>query len=162
MSVQPYSIFSTINTTKAIDAPVSTVWPVLRAMDEWNTFSEVFDIAFKKGDRVVEVGQKIIIMSPQLPVNTVEQYDEIIEESRICWTLRGFQLLGLGSPPVLSPPIILRTQRCIELFDDGSGGTILHNWISYAGLGWPFICLIFGMLNKSVFNEFNSELAAQF
>jgi hypothetical protein len=144
------------------------VWPVVKAMDQWSTFQDFFHVTFK-GDgknNTVQVGQQIFIAS-QFPIvdetTTLEEYDEIIEEHRICWTLRGFQVLGLGSPALLVPDGVLRTARCIELFDDNNGTTtILHNWISYAGVAWPLVCLFTGIITTNLFSDFNAALAAQF
>jgi hypothetical protein len=163
-TVVPFSKFSTINTTQVINANRSTVWPVVKAMDQWDTFQDFFDVTFKGGNGIPEVGQQLFITSafPVIDQTTLEEYDEIIEEERICWTLRGFQLLGLASPALPSPPRVLRTARCIELFDNGPNGTMIHNWISYAGVAWPLVCLFTGLITKNLFSDFNAELAAQF
>ena len=156
-NVQPFSKWSTLNTTAYIPASRSAVWPVLRAMNEWSTFQDVFDISFVGGNGVVELGQEIKIESA-FPT-TVEEYDEIVEEERICWTLNGFEILGISIP---SPYYVLRTARCIELFDIGNDVTLLHNWISYAGLGWPVVVSATGYLTKKFFDDFNAELAVEF
>jgi len=167
MSVKPFRGISTVNTTQAIPkASPSKVWPVLRAMDEWTVFQDTFAIELTNDEGVVKLGQDILISSnfpsPDfaiLPV-TLEEYDEIIEYQRICWTLKGFYFFNLVL--LVSPPQVLRTARCIELFDDGQGGTILNNWISYDGIGWPVIIATTGLLTRGLFQDFNAALAHQF
>jgi len=163
-TVEPFSPrLSTVNTTISIAAARSTVWPTLRAMDQWSTFQDLFSIELVNDDGVVELGQEIQITTnfPNLPPQvTLEEYNEIIEEERICWTLRGFVFGAITLP---SPEYFLRTARCIELFDDQeNNGTILHNWISYAGFGWPVVVLTTGTMTGNLFDEFNAALANQF
>ena len=188
MSVVPFGEAQTVNTTQHIPhVKPKYVWPVVKAMDEWDTFQDLFSVVLVddndknkhviataatnnnyKGDKddnesgpIVEVGQQIEITSdfPLIPQVTLEEYDEIIEEERICWTLRGFVL---GDVTIPSPPCILRTARCIELFKDGDDGTIIHNWISYEGLGWPVVVATTGKITENLFSDFNQELANQF
>lgn len=134
---------------------------VVRAMDQWSTFQDIFKAEFIDGNGVVEVGQKIRITTafPVLPQVTLERYDDLVENERLCWTVEGFELIGIKIP---SPNFVLKTARCIELSDDESGGTRVDNWISYAGLGWPAVCLFTGAITTDLFNDFNAELAAQF
>lgn len=162
MSIEPFTPFATVNTTTSIDAPRSSVWAVVKAMERWSDFQDNFDIELVDGG-VVELGQQILITA-KFPIGlsqtTLEEYDEIIERERICWTLRGFQFFG--SLTIDSPPSVLRTARCIELFDNYNGGTDVHNWISYAGVGWPAVVLGTGLSTRNLFNDFNEALAGQF
>lgn len=176
MSVVPFGEAQTVNTTQHIpNVKPKDVWPIVRAADEWETFQDLFsvvlvddsnnhhatDSADQENGPIVEVGQQIEITSdfPVVPQVTLEEYDEIIEEERICWTLRGFIFAGITIP---SPPSVLRTARCIELFKDGDGGTTMHNWISYAGVGWPVVMITTGTITENLFSDFNQELANQF
>lgn len=186
MSVVPFGEAQTVNTTQHIPhVKPKDVWPVVKAMDEWDTFQDLFSVVLVDGNKnkhvvaeannrykgdseensesgpIVEVGQQIEITSdfPVIPQVTLEEYDEIVEEERICWTLRGFIF---GEVTIPSPPCILRTARCIELFKDGEGGTIIHNWISYEGLGWPVVVATTGKITENLFSDFNQELANQF
>jgi hypothetical protein len=112
------------------------------------------------------VGQKIRITAAfpggLPPQTTLEQYNDIVEETRICWTLKGFELVP-GVLTVPAPFHVLRTERCIELFDGEVGSsTIIHNWISYAGVAWPAVCLLTGSIVEGLFHDFNAELALEF
>ena len=112
------------------------------------------------GDGVVEVGQQIRIGFPSTaPIFTRETYNEIVEEERICWTVNAYEILGIIIP---SPSFVLRSARCVELFDDKLGGTMIHNWISYAGIGWPSVVAFTGLIVENCFNNFNAELAVEF
>jgi hypothetical protein len=179
-SVEPFFKYaSTINTTAVIAADRATVWPVVKAMNDWSTFQDIFSIdlvgAGKQDDNgngddngMVEVGQKIRITAAfpggLPPQTTLEQYNEIVEENRICWTLRALEVVPPGILTIPAPFHILRTERCIELFDDDdhAGSTIIHNWISYAGVAWPAVCLLTGAIVEGLFSDFNAELALEF
>jgi hypothetical protein len=161
--VQPFSEF-VVNATGYVSADRSTVWPVLKAMDQWSTFQDIFKVDFVDGNGVVEVGQTIRIQSdfpiPLVMPVTLEEYDEIVEEERICWTQRGFEVFGILA--IYVPGSILRTARCIELFDDGLGGTMVHNWISYDGIGWPVVYGTTASIVEGMFHDFIAELAVEF
>jgi hypothetical protein len=186
-SVEPFFQYaSTINTTATIvGVDRATVWPVVKAMNDWSTFQDIFNVDFVGGggdsgggkdetddtdgnddNGMVQVGQKIRIATA-FPVGppqvTLEQYNEIVEENRICWTVRALELLP-GILTVPAPHSVLRTERCIELFDDhdNNGNAIIHNWISYAGVAWPAVCLLTGAIVEGLFHDFNDELTREF
>ena len=164
----PISIRATIspalNVTGGIAAPRAQVWPLVRDLDSWNTFTRAFSPELVGGRSVVEVGQDILfttdfgIFSSQ----TIDRIYDIVENERICWSLRA---ILVGQWEVVLPSKVLRTNgRCIELFDGSSGETetIINNWITYDGILWPMIVLFTGAQLEKLFEEFNNDLAGKF
>ena len=160
----PFLPLATINTTINIPSiPPAFVWPTVKAMDRWHRFQDIFKVelvhrSFDEPEPIVEVGQEIHITTdfPLTEQETLEEYNEIITDRKICWTLKGYIVFYILTVP--SPPDILRTARCIELFDNGSGGTELHNWISYAGIMCPVVITATGSTTEHLFNDFDEAL----
>lgn len=166
--VQPFRPLFTINETAYVAANRSTVWPIVKAMDQWDTFQDIFKIEFLGGNGAVELGQEFRINLWNIfpfpfPVATVEEYNEIVEEERLCWTVKEVQFLGINILGFRSPSPILETARCVELFDDKvTGGTMIHNWISGRGILQPAVSLFTTAITEACFSGFNAELAVEF
>ena len=97
MSTVPFNSLATVNTTQIIaNVKPKDVWPVVKAMDEWDTFQDLFSVELvddsddsepndkdqnNNNQPVVEVGQKIKISSdfPVIPQVTLEEVRELFK-----------------------------------------------------------------------------------
>jgi len=161
MTFLPTLPLQTINATQLVAANRSQVWETVRAMDKWSSFQSFFAVDLVGGEEEIQLDQLIRITSNFNPPQvTLEQIYQIDEEERICWTLRKFVVGSLAEIP--TAPWLLRTARCIELFDAPRNDVMMHNWIKFSGILWPFVILFTGRSTRGLFEDFNSALAAQF